>query len=678
MNKRDKRHPVIGLAGNPNTGKSTVFNALTGSKQEIGNWPGKTVEQKKGLLKHKNKSYTIVDLPGTYSLTAYSIEEIIARDFIVNEKPDVIINIVDASNLERNLYLTVQLMELGANVVIALNKVDLMESEGKSVDAQGLSSLLGVPVVPTIASKGIGIDNLINESISAMNHKPEHLRVNYGKDLEPKIAELTNHIEKHATKLADKYGARWLAVKLIEGDQDVIDKIKKADSDVYNQRFKHFIDNASTIYGDSADVEIADKRYGYINGIVKRVVKKTSLSKISASDRIDKFITNRWLGIPIFFIIMYALFQFVFVVGAPISDIISAFLEWFGQWTNTLLVSVHTPEWLISLIISGVIEGIGNIFVFIPNVALLFFAMAFLEDSGYMARAAFIMDRIMRKIGLQGKAFIPFVLAFGCNVPAIMAARTLSNEKDRTITILVNSIIPCTARIAVFVFIAGAFFQPDIAALIIWSLVVLSLVLAVFLSWLFRKTILKGPIAPFVMELPPYQLPTLKGMSIHTWERTKMFVYKAGTYILGGTLVIWLLATLPFGVEYGSPGSYIGMLGKAIAPILSPLGIDWIGTVALLFGFLAKEVVISSFGVLLGSTSEATLQSIIATHWTALQGYVFMVFTLLYIPCLATVAVIKKETNSWKWTVFAVGYTLVLAWIVSFVILNIGHLLGFS
>jgi len=672
-----KRH-AIALAGNPNTGKSTVFNALTGGKQEIGNWPGKTVERKKGVMRHKKAVFDVTDLPGTYSLSAFSLEELIARDFIVEGKPEVVIDIVDASNIERNLYLAVQLMELGANVVIALNMVDTARSRGFRIDVDKLSGLLGVPVVPTIANKEKGIKRLIDETLEAAGAKRKKpFRIDYGKDLEPKIAEIEEHINDHAKKLAEKYGARWLAVKLIERDKVVIEKIRKADPYIYDKRLEKFIRNAEKIYGENTDIEMAERRYGFIHGIVKKSVKKTAVSEITMSDRIDRIVTNRYLGIPIFLVIMYLFYQLVFIAGEPFVNIVEEALEWTALFFGERLVYSGASPLVVSFAVSGIIQGIGNVLVFLPNIALLFIAIALLEDSGYMARAAFVMEDLMSRIGLHGKSFVPMIVAFGCNVPAVMATRTLDNEKDRKITALISPLIPCSARIVVFVFIAGAFFAPETAARIVWSLVVLSLLLVILTGFVFKKFLLPGPRAPFVMELPPYKLPTLKGTLLHAWERTKLFIKTAGSFIFLAAIFIWLLASYPEDAVYGSTESYIGQLGQLILPVFAPLGFDWIGSVALLFGLAAKEVVISAFGILYGVGGEGALQETIAEAWTPLQAYIFMVFTLLYIPCIATVAVIKRETNSWKWAGFAVAYTFALAWLVSFLILQIANIMGY-
>lgn len=669
---------TIGVIGNPNTGKSTVFNSLTGRRHEVGNWPGKTVEKKTGRCRHNKEWINVVDLPGTYSLAAHSAEEIIARNYIVEEKPDLVVDIVDASNLERNLYLTIQLLELGANVVIALNMMDVAEKRGFKIDVKKLSKFLGVPVVPMVASRREGITELKEAVLKSAAKKKKPLFVDYGPDLEPKIDELSRHISKHAKKHARKYGARWLAVKLIEQDPEVVKMIKKADSAIYTKELREFLKNAEELYGENADIEIADKRYGYINGIIKKTVKCTPVTRIRRSDRIDCIVTNEYLGMPIFLLLMFLMFQFVFLTAEPFVLFIDNIVEWLGASAETYLVSADSPSWLTGLIVHGLIGGIGNLLVFVPNIALLFLAIAVLEDSGYMARAAFVMDRIMGKIGLHGKAFIPLVLGFGCNVPAIMATRTLDNENDRMATIMINSLIPCSARMVVFVFIAGAFFEPELAGMVVWSLVLLSIIIAIILGYIFRKLVFSGPRAPFVIELPPYHIPTFKGVIHHMLDRTLEFISKAGKFILLIAILIWFLASYPAGAEYGSTESYIGQIGLLLEPVFAPLGFGWIGSIALLFGLFAKEVVISAFGVLYNVSGEGSLQTALAESWTPLQAYVFMLFTLLYIPCIAAIATIKQETKSWKWTLFAVFYSLVLAWVVSYIVLNIGYLLGYS
>ncbi len=687
-----KKKITIALCGNPNTGKSTVFNALTGGKQAVGNWPGKTVEKKWGPLKHK-RDYRIVDLPGTYSLTAYTTEELIARNFIVEEKPDVVVDIVDASNLERNLYLTVQLLELGANVVIALNMMDIAEKRGVRINMEKLSALLGVPVVPLVANREKGIGQLEHEAKRAARRGKrkkfwtvpcmgcsarcvrgaKEFTIEYGKDIEPKVAELEAHIRKHAKKLAEKYGARWLAVKLIEKDVEIIDKIKRADTDIYDAHLERFIENASEIYGDDVEIEIADKRYGFINGILKKTVSREPVSRITRSDRIDCIVTNRFLGIPIFLVIMYLMYQLVFLVGAPFGEMIGALVETASAHAGEVLLAMDAPGWLVSLTTLGVIDGVGNVLVLVPNIALLFLAIAVLEDSGYMARAAFVMDGLMRTVGLHGKSFISVVVAFGCNVPAVMSTRILENKKDKMIAILANSLVPCSARTVLLVFLAGAFFPPEIAGQIVFAMIILSIILFMAVSKLLRKYLFSGEQTPFVMELPPYQLPTLKGLVVHTWERVRTFIYKAGSIILLLSVIIWFLASSPAGTEYGGDGSYIGEIGRLFSPVFSPLGFGWKETTALITGFVAKESVISTMGVLYG---EENLRGTLAALWTPAQAFAFMIFSLLYIPCLPTVAVIKNETGSWKWTAFAIFYMLALAWVMAFLALKASALLG--
>lgn len=683
---KNKNRITIALCGNPNTGKSTVFNALTGGKQEVGNWPGKTVEKKWGPLRGGNGKTEIIDLPGTYSLTAYSPEEIISRNFIIEKNPDVVVNIVDASNLERNLYLTVQLMELGANVVIALNMMDLAEKRGMVINSAGLSRLLGVPVVPMVANRKKGIKTLINEmlssarirfakeklSIPCMTCTSECLRkkkfkIDYGKDLEPGLEKIEKKIKKRAPELAKKYGSRWLAIKLVEKDSEIIKKIKKTKKNIYDSRFRETISKTSEIYEGDVEAGIADKRYGFINGILKKTVSRRHVSRITGSDRIDCILTNRFLGIPIFLATMYLLYQFIFIVGEPFSEAISHGTEIASIFALNLLDSAGSPDWFTSLVISGIIDGVGNVLVLVPNIALLFAAIAFLEDSGYMARAAFIMENIMRKVGLNGRAFISVIVAFGCNVPAVMSTRTIESRRDRMTAILANPIIPCSARTILLVFLASIFFPPEQAGQVVFGLLVLSVLVFMLVSKILRSGIFPGGEAQFVMELPPYQLPTVKAILMHTWERTKAFIYKAGSIILVLSVVIWFLASNPSGCEYGGEGSYIGDIGKFFSPVFSPLGFGWKETTALLTGFVAKESMISTLGVLYGED----LGSILSEAWSPEKNIAFMVFSLLYIPCLATVAVIKNETKSWKWAGFAVAYLLVLAWIFAFAALKI-------
>ncbi len=675
---RNEAQVVVALAGNPNSGKTTIFNNLTGARQHVGNWPGVTVEKKEGQFVSEGKVIRVVDLPGTYSLGAYSEDEAVARDYILFEQPDVVINIVDATNLERNLYLTTQLLEMGTNVVIALNMYDELKARQMDIDVAKLSELLRVPVVPTVATRNQGIKELVTRALQAAktkNRKP--LKINYGNEMEAELAAIEQDILSNP-KLAEKFTPRWLAVKMLEGDESVLKEIEKhCNLDRLLTRRNEAVKRLESVWGEDIESLIADRRYGFIGGLAKEVVtrRQTSEDRLSTSDKIDRIVTNRYLGIPIFLLAMWAVFQFTFKVGNPLIGWIESFFAWFGGVTGTWLASAGTPELFRSLIVDGIIGGVGSVLVFIPNIFLLFFAISLLEDSGYMARAAYIMDRFMHSLGLHGKSFIPLLIGFGCNVPAIMATRTLENKRDRLITILINPLMSCTARLPVYVLFTGAFFSAR-QGLVIFSLYLLGLVLAILVGVVFKRFLFKGETSHFVMELPPYRIPTLKSTLIHMWERGSSFIRKAGTIIFAVVVLIWVLSNLPVGVEYASQESILGRIGSLMAPIFQPAGFGtWEAAVALVFGILAKEVVVGTLGVIYG-VEETRLTGVIAQHWTPLTAYAFMVMTLIYIPCIATIGAIKRETNSWGWTAFAIGYSLVLGWLMAVLVYQAGKLAG--
>ncbi|MDI3519124.1 MAG: ferrous iron transport protein [Caldanaerobacter sp.] len=669
-----RKELVVALAGNPNSGKTSLFNELTGSRQHVGNWPGVTVEKKEGRLKFEGIDFKVVDLPGTYSLGAYTEDEVIARNFIIYDKPDVVINVVDATNLERNLYLTMQLLEMNANLVIALNMSDEAKAKGIEIDKDKLSQILKVPVVMTVATKGEGVKELLENVLKAVEFKGERYRIDYGKELEEGISELESLI-KEDEELSKKFFPRWLAIKFIENDENIMKEFSSKTA--LMEKVKLIQKKLEGIFGEDAEVVVADKRYRVISGIVKECVKKRSTpeERYTLSDRIDRIVTNKYLGIPIFLVAMWAVFEFTFALGNPLSDWIEMFFDWLGEVTASWLLSIAAPDILISFIRDGIIAGVGSVLVFIPPIFLLFFAISVLEDSGYMARAAYVMDRFMTALGLHGKSFIPMLIGFGCNVPGIMATRTLENKEDRLVTILVNPLMSCAARLPVYVLFAGAFFAEN-QGLVVFSIYLLGIVLAVIMAKIFKKFLFKGKTAPFVMELPPYRVPTLKGLLIHMWERGSLFVRKAGTIILGVVVLVWILSSLPAGVEYASAESYIGRLGSAVAPILKPAGFGtWEAASALIFGILAKETVVGTLGVVYGAEGDALFEAI-RQHFTPLSAYAFMIMTLIYIPCVATIAAIRRETNSWKWTFFAIGYTLVLGWLMAVLVYQGGRILG--
>ena len=670
------------LAGNPNSGKSTIFNNLTGSRQHVGNWPGVTVEKKEGFLEADGKLLRVVDLPGTYGLGAYSEDEEIARNCILFDRPDVVLNIVDATNLERNLYLTTQLMEMGARLVIALNMFDELKAKGMDINVGRLSDLFGVPVIPTVAVRNLGMKELAAAVVKAVaDDRPVVFRIDYGKDVEGELSVLEEEIES-ISNLPLGVSSRWLAVKVLEGDEALVKAVfSKADSERLLEMRKKCMDRLEKSIGEDVESWIAHKRYDFIGNIVKRVFKREETAAgsegLSVSDRVDRVVTNRYLGIPIFLLCMWGTFQFTFKVGEPLVGLVETFFTWFGEAAGVWLAGIGAPGIVTSLVVDGIIGGVGSVLVLFPPILSLFLVISLLEDSGYMARAAYIMDRFMHALGLHGKSFIPLLVGFGCNVPAIMATRTLESKRDRMITILINPLMSCSARLPIYVLFAGALFASQ-QGLVIFSLYMLGLALAMLMALLFKRLFFKGEIPPFVMELPPYRVPSVRTTAAHMWERGSSFVRKAGTIIVAASVLVWALSNLPAGVEYASQDSLIGRLGGWIAPIFRPAGFGtWQASVALVFGFLAKEVVVSTLALVYG-VAEDGLGQVIAQHWTPLSAYAFMAMTLIYIPCVASIGAVKHETNSWAWTAFSVGYSLILGWLVAVAIFQAGRLIGLS
>jgi ferrous iron transport protein B len=722
---------VVAIGGNPNSGKTTIFNALTGSRQKVGNWGGVTVEKKEGIVEYGGYTITFVDLPGTYSMTAYSLEEIIARNFIVNNKPDVVIDIIDAGNLERNLYLAVQLIEMGGRFIFVLNMADMAEKQGLVIDREKLATLLGGPVVFTVGNRGRGIRQLLDEVIQVYEgkeSKTRHLHVAYGNELEEELQKVQKKIWKDRD-LSYHFSTRWLSMKLLEADQDVKEKLKERSQhfNAISKQVEMSRKHLKMVFSDEPENLIVDQRYGFISGLLQECIAMKQLERVDTSQKIDKVLTNRLIGIPILVFFIWLMFQVTYKVGAYPMGWIESAIDFFNQGISQVL-----PDSLFkSLLIDGIIGGVGGVAVFLPNILLLFFMISIFEDTGYMARAAFVMDRVMHLIGLHGKSFISMIMGFGCNVPAIMATRTLENRKDRLLTILINPLMSCSARLPVYVLVAGAFFGAN-AGNVIFSMYALGAVLAILIGRLFRKTIFRGESEPFVMELPPYRIPTLKSVVIHMWERAFIFLKKMGTVILVGSIIIWFLSTFPLKKEYSVDydlaaervgerfdeeirkfekssvndadmrarlgeeklealgeierkksreevsQSFIGIIGHAIEPFFRPLGFSWREGVALITGFVAKEVVVSTLGVLYnaGREQEGELSLILRDRsgLTPVTAYAFLVFVLIYTPCLATLAAIRQETGTMKWTLFSVFYEITLAWVLAFVIVRVGRL----
>ena len=680
---------IVGLAGNPNVGKTTVFNQLTGMRQHVGNWPGKTVERAEGSFKHGDYEYDVVDLPGNYALSAHSMEEIVSRDFIVDDDSDVIVNVVDAANLERNLYLTVQMMELGANLVMALNMNDFAKKKEHIINIKLMGELLGFPVVEVNAKTKDGFEELLT-TVEKAAAKPvdSSAKLSYGDELKGHLSDLQALIEQDKSLL--DVPSIWTAIKLLEKDSIVIEKVQQSSMSSkimmeVDKVSKHLID----IYNEGAEEVIANARYAFIDGLIAEAVKKPAVEKESMTDRIDKIVTNRLLAPFIFLIVIFLLFHLTFTISAPFCEAIEA---GFTALSEYLSEAITNPT-LASFICDGLIGGVGGVLVFLPQIIIMFLLLSILEDSGYLARAAFTLDIVMHKlVGLHGKAFIPMILGFGCGVPAIMATRTMDNESDRILAMMLIPFMSCTARMPIYSMFTVAFFAavPVFAlgpivitqqTLVVFAMYVIGIVVALIVAAILKRTLFKGMSAPFVMELPTYKVPSLKGVLLHTWDKTKGFLRKAGTIILGASIVIWILSNVPFGVEPGSAESVLGMIGSAISPIFAPLGFaTWQAGIAILTGLVAKEVVVSTFSTLAGveEDDEEGMSSMIQGLFTPLSSFAFMVFTLLYIPCFAAIGTIKQETNSWKWPLIMSGITLVTAYIVSFLVYNVGLLAGFG
>ena len=668
---------IVGLAGNPNVGKTTVFNRLTGMRQHVGNWPGKTVERAEGHFKHGGYEYDVIDLPGNYALSAHSMEEIVSRDFIVDDDSDVIINVVDAANLERNLYLTVQMMELGANMIMALNMNDFAKKKDHIIDIPLMSELLGFPVIEISAKDGDGFEELLT-TVEKQASKPidSSAKLSYGDELKEHLGDLQSLIEKDSNLL--DVPSVWTAIKLLERDSIVIEKVQKSSqSSVIMTEADKVAGHLHDLYDVGAEEVVANARYAYISGLMAEAVKRPAVEKETTTDKIDKIVTNRILAPFIFIFIMFLLFHLTFTISTPFCELIDGWFSWFGEY----LAEAVGNEVLGSLLEKGIIGGVGGVLVFLPQIILMFLFLSILEDSGYLARAAFTLDKLMHSIvGLHGKAFIPMILGFGCGVPAVMATRTMENESDRLLSMMLIPFMSCTARLPIYSIFVGAFFAAN-EGLILLSIYLLGIVVALIVAGILKRTIFKGLSAPFVMELPTYKVPSLKGVLLHTWEKTKGFLKKAGTIILASAIVIWILSSVPFGVEYGSQESVLGMIGSAIAPIFAPLGFStWQAGIAILTGLVAKEVVVSTFTTLGGLEEDDEEGTISLVHdlFTPLSAYSFMAFCLLYVPCFATIGAIKQETNSWKWPLTMAGITLVTAYIVSFLIYNVGVLAGFG
>ena len=657
------------FVGNPNCGKTSLFNAACGAHERVGNYSGVTVDAKEGQLDFEGYHFSLIDLPGTYSLSTYTPEELYVRKYIIEQHPDIIVNVIDASNLERNLYLTTQLIDMDVPMIIALNMYDELQESGNQLNIEQLGTLLGAPIIPTIAKEGVGVKELFHQVIEIAEGKQKiarHIHVNHGKLIEDNIAIIERLIRKNPEP-HQNYSVRFLSIKLLENDQQVENIVRQLDNsdeiisqrNLCQQNILHEID-------EDSESAITDAKYGYIQGALKETYRRAQRHKRMLTKRIDAVVTHQVWGFPIFFLLMYLMFFCTFNIGQYPMDWIDAIVGWAGEGIRAVMPDGPLKD----LITGGIIDGVGGVIVFLPNIMILYAFISWMEDSGYMARAAFIMDKIMHRMGLHGKSFIPMIMGFGCNIPAIMATRTIEDRKSRLITMLIVPLMSCSARLPVYIIIITAFF-PSHKALMLMAMYLIGIVISILMANLLNRYVIKGESSPFVMELPPYRLPSWVSVSRHTWEKGREYLKKMGTTILAASIAIWALSYFPhndtLSDEQQIEQSYIGMIGKAIEPVNKPCGMEWREGVALITGVGAKEIVASTMSVLYqGNLANSGI--------TPLAAFCLMIFVLLYMPCLPTCISIKNESGQWKWAVFTALYTTILAWTLSAAIYQIGSL----
>lgn len=677
---------IIALAGNPNCGKTTLFNELTGAGQHVGNWPGVTVDKKEGVYK-KNKEITILDLPGTYSLSPYSAEEIIARDYIVKEKPDAVINIVDGTGMERNLYLTLQIIETKIPMVVAVNMMDEVQAKGDRIDCGKLADIFGVPVIPITARTGKGIGELMEAAASVAQNKtaPKELPV-FGEKTGPVVWKISDYLAKEG--INDPY---WKAVKLVEEDEIVIREFSEKQKEEFGVMLK------KAAGAEDLEAVVADERYRYIEEVTREAVRRSKQGRSETkSDKLDRILTDRILALPIFAAIMYLLFactfseNFLFIPQLPspgvwLAGVVESVWEWMTGLLSKTLESAGASEWVFSLVIDAVMAGIGSVAGFLPLVLVLFLLLSFLEDSGYMARVAFVMDRIFRRFGLSGRSFIPLLMGFGCSVPALMASRTLETDKDRKITMMITPFMSCGAKLPIYAMFASTLFAHKNQTAIVFSVYMLGLATAVLSSFILNKFVFKGEASGFIMELPQYRIPTARSVLLHGWEKVKGFAVKAGTVIFGSTVLIWLLSNFNFNGMCGMEESFLASAGNAVKWIFAPLGFaDWRASVGIVTGWIAKENIVAAFGQLFAQADEAAVEAIgtgekalpqLTQVFNGVSAYAYMAFNLLCMPCFAAVGAIRREMGSWKWTLRTVGFQMLVAYMVALLVNGIGNLI---